>query len=285
MFIYCYVFLLVLYGQMLSEDYMEPFAKNLVDFRCYSNGNNEINSGISAQNTHSGTYKLIYIYRGLCRINIDGKDYNASEGYSVLVFPCCEFDIDETPGVRYTWIEFSGFESAAILGRTAFSKKNPMLGTIDMDGFEDLFEMPVNSGEPYSNFRLGGCIMLLLSYYMEKFPGKSFESEGYVYKACHFINQNYSQHGFCVKDVVESLKIDRSYLYRIFKNETGVSVIDYITRCRIAKAEILLANSNLSIKDVAYSVGFNDQMYFSRVFKKLNGRTPTSFRERIFKSR
>ena len=53
----------------------------------------------------------------------------------------------------------------------------------------------------------------------------------------------------------------------------------------LAKAEILLANSDLSVKDVAYSVGFSDQMYFSRVFKKLNGRSPTGFREKIFKSR
>ena len=44
----------------------------------------------------------------------------------------------------------------------------------------------------------------------------------------------------------------------------------------------MLANSDLSIKDVAYSVGFSDQMYFSRVFKRLNGRTPTAFREMIF---
>ena len=182
-------------------------------------------------------------------------------------------------------IEFSGFEGTAILGRTAFSKKNPVLGPIEIDGFEELFEMPVNSGETYANFRMGGCIMLLLSYYMEKFPGKNFGAEGYVYKACHIINQNYSQPGFCVKDVVESLKIDRSYLYRIFKNQTGISVMDYITHCRIAKAEILLANSDLSVKDVAYSVGFSDQMYFSRVFKKLNGRSPTGFREKIFKSR
>ena len=72
---------------------------------------------------------------------------------------------------------------------------------------------------------------------------------------------------------------DRSYLYRLFKDKTGVSVSDYITRTRISKAEVLLSNGSLSVKDVAYSVGFPDQMYFSRVFKKINGRTPTQFRE------
>ena len=87
---------------------------------------------------------------------------------------------------------------------------------------------------------------------------------------------------YCVNDVrslVEALKIDRSYLYRLFKDKTGVSVSDYITRTRISKAEVLLSNGSLSVKDVAYSVGFPDQMYFSRVFKKINGKTPTQFRE------
>ena len=64
-------------------------------------------------------------------------------------------------------------------------------------------------------------------------------------------------------------------------DEMGVSVIDYIVRRRISKAEIMLANSGLSVKDVAYSVGFSDQMYFSRVFKRIIGKTPSEFRKML----
>ena len=157
-----------------------------------------------------------------------------------------------------------------------------MLGKIDIDGFEFLFEIPdvtVRSDEPYLLYRFGGCLLMLLSYYIEKFPSKSMEADGYVSRACRYIDLHYNTPGFCVRDVVEALKIDRSYLYRLFKDKTGVSVSDYITRTRISKAEVLLSNGSLSVKDVAYSVGFPDQMYFSRVFKKINGRTPTQFRE------
>ena len=265
---------------------MKTNNKNLVDFICHSNGNNEQNKGLFQKNTDYDSYKLVYVYDGVCTVNIDGKCYEVPKGYSVLIFPKCMFEINANKTAKYTWLEFSGFAGAAILSRIEVSKKSPILGKIDLDGFEFLFEMPdvtVRSDEPYQLYRFGGCLLLLLSYYIEKFPSNSIETDGYVERACRYINLHYSTPGFCVKDVVEALKIDRSYLYRLFKDKTGFSVSDYITRTRISKAEILLANGNLTVKDVAYSVGFPDQMYFSRVFKKINGRTPTQFREMLVK--
>ena len=270
---------------------MKTEKKNLVDFICHSNGNNEQKTGLFQKNTDFESYKLVYVYEGVCSVNIDGKCFEVPTGYSVLIFPKCVFAIHTNKTAKYTWLEFSGFASAAILSRIEVSKKSPVLGKIDIDGFEFLFEIPdvtVRSDEPYLLYRFGGCLLLyrfggcllmLLSYYIEKFPSKSMEADGYVSRACRYIDLHYNTPGFCVRDVVEALKIDRSYLYRLFKDKTGVSVSDYITRTRISKAEVLLSNGSLSVKDVAYSVGFPDQMYFSRVFKKINGKTPTQFRE------
>lgn len=261
---------------------MKTEKKNLVDFICHSNGNNEQKTGLFQKNTDFESYKLVYVYEGVCSVNIDGKCFEVPTGYSVLIFPKCVFAIHTNKTAKYTWLEFSGFASAAILSRIEVSKKSPVLGKIDIDGFEFLFEIPdvtVRSDEPYLLYRFGGCLLMLLSYYIEKFPSKSMEADGYVTRACRYIDLHYNTPGFCVRDVVEALKIDRSYLYRLFKDKTGVSVSDYITRTRISKAEVLLSNGSLSVKDVAYSVGFPDQMYFSRVFKKINGRTPTQFRE------
>ena len=67
----------------------------------------------------------------------------------------------------------------------------------------------------------------------------------------------------------------------LFKDETGLSVIDYINRHRISQAESMLSDQSLAIKDVAYSVGFSDQMYFSKVFKKHTGKTPTEYKRLI----
>lgn len=263
---------------------MDGCRKNLIDFRCYSNGNSEKTDGLQQKNTLRETYKLIYIYAGAFRIEIDGIIHKAEKGDSVLVFPNCSFEIHDKDGSKYVWLEFSGFESTAILCLTAFTMNTPVLGKIRNKNFEKNFILPAdpaNTGNAYELYRIGASIMMLLSYYLEYFPGKPVKPEGYVFCACRIIDNRFSEHGFCVKDVAEALKIDRSHLYRMFKDEMGISVIDYITVCRISKAEIMLTNINLSVKDVAYSVGFSDQMYFSRVFKRLNGKTPTQFREMI----
>lgn len=262
---------------------MKNLQNNHIDFIIHSNGNNESGTGLFRENTHGESYKLVYIYEGKGKVDIDGKCYLIEKGDSFLVFPLHSFEI-RGDSLKYTWLEFSGYESMAMLSKIAFSKTNPVLGKIRKDGMKELFDLPKLSTEPYALFRLGGRVLLLMSYYIEYFPSKTVEAEGYVYKACMFIGKNYTEPGFGVKNVVEELKIDRSYLYRLFINEMGVSVSDYITRRRILKAEVLLSNSDISVKDVAYSCGFADQMYFSRVFKKLNGKTPTQFREMIFDS-
>ena len=73
---------------------------------------------------------------------------------------------------------------------------------------------------------------------------------------------------------------DSTYLYRLFKEETGTSVIGYINQCRIRRACTMLSSTTAQVKDVALSVGFSDQLYFSKVFKKINGITPTEYRKK-----
>ena len=84
-----------------------------------------------------------------------------------------------------------------------------------------------------------------------------------------------------VQQVADYVKLDRTYLYRLFKQQMGMSIVEYINRRRVSRAEVMLIDMQISVKDVAFSVGFSDPMYFSRVFKRLNGITPTKFKAAI----
>lgn len=265
---------------------MKRIKRNLIDFKCHSYGNNENGAELSTDNTLEYSFKMVYVYGGTAEVDIDKKRYTVTEGCSFTVFPHLSFFIHQN-GARYAWVEFSGFESVSVISRIAVSKESPILPEIGVEGFEKMFDFPETGLEIHNIYRRAARVLFLFSYYIEKFPPEKFspkksESTGYVIKARNIIEENFTDPDFGVQQVGEQLKIDRSYLYRRFKNELGVSVIDYITRRRIAHAEIMLSNPNYSIKDVAYSSGFTDQLYFSRVFKKLNGKTPTEFREMIF---
>jgi two-component system response regulator YesN len=68
------------------------------------------------------------------------------------------------------------------------------------------------------------------------------------------------------------------YFSRTFKEVVGCNFSDYINIVRIKKAKEMLKDNSKSIKEVCFSVGYNDPNYFSKVFKKYEGQSPTEFR-------
>jgi two-component system response regulator YesN len=78
--------------------------------------------------------------------------------------------------------------------------------------------------------------------------------------------------------VAQAVHISPYYLSHLFKEELGVTFIGYLTKVRIEQAKILLLETNLTIQQISYMVGYQDSSYFTKVFKKLEGRTPTQFR-------
>jgi YesN/AraC family two-component response regulator len=71
--------------------------------------------------------------------------------------------------------------------------------------------------------------------------------------------------------------ISKSYLHRLFKKHLQTTPVHYINQIRIVAAQSLLLDTTYSIRDIAQSVGFEDVNYFSRVFKRLTGTTPSKF--------
>ena len=70
-----------------------------------------------------------------------------------------------------------------------------------------------------------------------------------------------------------------SYLSKIFKEETQKSISAYINYVRIENAKKLLTTTDISLVDLAYIVGFEEQSYFTKVFKKLEGIAPGKYRD------
>ena len=77
------------------------------------------------------------------------------------------------------------------------------------------------------------------------------------------------------------MNINKCYFCSIFKKETGSTFINYLNSYKIEKSKELLKNPNLSLLDIALSVGFNNQSYYSTVFKKITSKTPLEFREKF----
>lgn len=84
-----------------------------------------------------------------------------------------------------------------------------------------------------------------------------------------------------IQSISKKFTVNPCYLSQLFKRETGMTFTDYITDLRIKNACTLLQNTEMTINEVAEKVGFNDYYYFTRVFKKVTGSTPSQCRENI----
>jgi two-component system response regulator YesN len=95
-----------------------------------------------------------------------------------------------------------------------------------------------------------------------------------------YIHQHFSER-ITLKQIGELTFFSPIYCDTVFKNDMGVSIIEYVLSLRIENAKEQLLEEELSIKEIAESVGFHDHNYFSRVFKKRVGLTPSDYRQRL----
>lgn len=93
-----------------------------------------------------------------------------------------------------------------------------------------------------------------------------------------FVNQNYSSH-ITLETVSDIVFLAPAYLSNLFKQETGINFIDYVTNVRIDVAKDLLRHSRMTIKEIALHVGYRDEKYFSKMFRKNVGIKPTEYRK------
>ena len=100
----------------------------------------------------------------------------------------------------------------------------------------------------------------------------------YVYKTIEYIKANFSSN-VSLADAAKMCSVSQEHLSRIFKQETGYGFSEYLMLIRFNHAEYLLKNDDLSITETANKCGFEDSNYFSYMFKKKHGVSPSEFKK------
>lgn len=92
-----------------------------------------------------------------------------------------------------------------------------------------------------------------------------------------FIQKNYTKN-LTIADIAEAAYLSPSRLAHVFKEQTGQTIIEYLNRIRINQAKLLLSTTDENCTQICFQVGYNNQSYFNRIFKKVTGVTPKNFR-------
>jgi YesN/AraC family two-component response regulator len=102
-----------------------------------------------------------------------------------------------------------------------------------------------------------------------------------VFKVTNYIKRNCNEK-LSLDSLAREVYLSKSYLSSMFKEETGISLTEYITKVRIEKSKKLLTENSISISAIALQCGFKDQSYFTKVFKKETGTSPKKYRNNYF---
>lgn len=100
-----------------------------------------------------------------------------------------------------------------------------------------------------------------------------------VLDAKSIVDNNYYRKTLSLQIVAEQLHLSSQHLSRIFRQEMGITFVDYLTKVRIRRAMELLVNSQDKIYEITEKVGYSSQHYFCNVFKKIMGVSPAEYRK------
>ncbi|RED63255.1 response regulator transcription factor [Cohnella lupini] len=119
----------------------------------------------------------------------------------------------------------------------------------------------------------------LTARYMRSSDSPSVETKNQTFNAIlQFVTSHFNE-DISLQDLSDQFFMNPSYISQLFKKEVGETFTAYIARIRIANACELLNADNLSVHEIAERMGYHDYFYFTRIFKKITGKTPTQYRE------
>ena len=120
----------------------------------------------------------------------------------------------------------------------------------------------------------------VFSSFMEEVSNSSNKKNmAIVERAMKCMRTNYNKN-LTLGKIAKAACVNTYYLSHLFKKELGMTVVDYLTKVRIEEAKRLLQNDRMSIIEIALEVGYEDQSYFSKVFKKSEHTTPMVYRKK-----
>lgn len=211
-----------------------------------------------------------------------GKQYRLSAGDGFVVIPerIVSYAADQGDPWEYCWVGFNGADAKRLMDQTGLLEREPVFHYGDKKLEELLMNIcNLTGSDPGSEARMESGLLMFLAALMDRF-GKPAEphSNGYEYvqKAIKYIDYNYSGN-ISISSVAASAGISRSHLYRLFIQHVSMPPNEYLMRYRVSKAAALLETGRLTVGEAAYSTGFSDQLYFSRVFKKYMGIPPSRY--------
>ncbi len=241
-------------------------------------------------------YLLHHVISGKGTFRTGEFEANLVAGDSFLIQPGQLFHYlsDEEDPWRYRWVAFAGTQSDALIAEAGLGPERPIVhsGSNRNPGerCRSIFEAFRERGSSASLTASGHLHLLFASLHEAASDGTTSpirpdsHSDELVRQAVGYLSTQYAE-PITIEGMAETLGYNRAYLSRLFKHRTSLSPVTFLTKLRVDHGRRLLRERpELTIEQIASSVGIQDSLYFSKQFRRWYNQSPTDYRTTVGRS-
>ena len=235
------------------------------------------------------SYLCFMVEDGEGELVYEGKKYELRSGD--VVFIDCRKAYRHSTGMNpnaglwsLRWCHFYGPSMPAVYAKYCERGGQPVIRGADVNQYVTLLTdiyTSASSSDYIRDMRINGKLNDLLTLLMES----SWHREAHtnapkkmeISRVKSFLDEHYEEK-LSLESVASHFFIDKHYLARLFKEQYGVTLVTYLQQVRITHAKRMLRFTDKSIEEIGLECGIGELNYFSRVFKKLEGVSPSEFR-------
>jgi len=173
---------------------------------------------------------------------------------------------------------------AQLIQRLYFINPNRELTKYDPSSYESSKELIKNISLNYENhpaikLESQSIINILLSRFLDHATVKTDIHDNRIHRVITYIHERI-EHSISIEELANLANLTKDHLIRLFKKQMGCTPAKYINQKKIEKAQLLILVEDMSLKNIAYKLGFDNISYFIRLFKQLTGETPSTYRKK-----
>ena len=224
-------------------------------------------------------FLIVLVEKGDAVLYTEEKNFAFGDRDILVMFPGEKIFYKARTDWTIKWLGVSGSQVEDIFKMIGVTREKPIFTPEKYEEISNvmaqLYDMKYDSSM-FVKYKTQSLIYSFFSLLLEKNKEKGAQNP--VDSALQIIKYNYNN-DLNIKAIADSLFLDSAYFSRLFKSKVGVSPKRYILNLRIEKAKELLISTDCNIKEISITVGFNDPMYFAKIFYKEAKMTPTGYRK------
>ncbi len=232
-----------------------------------------------------------FVAKGTGRVLASDMEYHVGPGECFAFFPhqIAYYESDKSDPWEYYWLGFEGGWSDEMMKAAGFTEELIVRAIVDEDKLFALLQQGIDLGMRDENALYFGGVLQQALHHLISHPTETKErmdssrrkynplGNEYVRIVTSIIETSYRER-LSVEEMAARMGLNRSYLTTLYKEHTGMSIKEYLMEYRLQQSILCLQRTNYTVKQSALESGFNDPLYYSKLFKLRYGVSPHEYR-------